>query len=966
MVVSYLKVKYFYFIIFIFIFGTFQPLLLAEPLNNLDESLKKGEISKDLILERFPKIKPIVPVKKNPSKASKANINLFTNPNSPVIDKQIKLKVNGKDRIVTIPYVNPEFLKTHPPIRQAQRIAEHNKTSRIGEEKKNKYYEVPASYELFGYPLDPTDQKRCEGENKIYELYQLAASINTQNYTEVINNAYTIYAEIYTNYIEYTDICAVMQLYLKELYVKLYKEFGTFGHFSSTSNIYFQYDQLASQYSHLNNSNTAFTSLLDICKERKNEIKANDKRLIESNNTCFKNIADYNKQLQLINEAFYNSYGIPTEEAQKKFAETIANVYNQIFSQYRTVYANYMTMNNKSAADSILKIEKTPDGYVLSGKFYEIYSSVPYKQAYKYKYTTCVPSTPTTRDCPGEYVTKTGEIDVKLYRDTDDFLYFVKEMRDLQTLDKIDEVGPTGQSRNQKRALDICDFVNDFRPSTGSEEDNIAEEKIDEKQLARYKKYAYARSESEGYEIFDYYKRKPKIKEIYFSKNEDIKLAETDIVSPREFVTLRAKYDFNDYNDSTPDYAFLCKVYTVKPTIDTTPPLPAIAAKNKAEPEIDRQKFVTLIPDNLGWGLYAKFLINENESDDKIPKPPIIKLKTKNSRSKKLPVDETVYKNIVPKNEKESIACFDADYHTNELFSIYDTNGYFCSKDNKTKRNMAGYAINLNFSDNSTHFTPADIFNKRIDNISKEFLKAGGGRHVLAMRYEEGETKTGIVFARNQADWFIVDAHGWILTSDSGGISSASDGIQLAPHELIRKDGTSEYSENMDVLVLCTCSSLNDEWFPKTNPEELPFSFAKGWHKVLPNGVILGYKHGIDVDLVNEVLKELNSYLSNEAAKNHKPTQDEIAEAWMRINAKLYSKFEIDGGNKIYFDARGATVIKQNQWKSIIDNKVGSSELFKIRSRPILKKITNGENPSTEHYEFKAGNYITHTLTLEE
>ncbi|NMD01297.1 MAG: hypothetical protein GYA62_16465, partial [Bacteroidales bacterium] len=886
---------------------------------------------------------------------------LFTSPTSPFINKQVTIKVNGNERIITIPYVNPGFLKTHPPIKKAQRISEPNKMARIGSKKAGDYPEVPAPYELFGYPLDPKDQKRCEGERKIEELYKLAASINTQNYIEVINNAYTIYAEIFTNYIEYTDICAVMQLYLKELYVKLYKEFGTFDYFGSTSNFYFQYNQLVSQYSHLKDSNSAMKAFFDICERRKSEIKANDKRLIESNITCLKNIDDYNKQLQLIKETI--NYGVPTEESQKGFADKIANIYNQMFSQYQTIYTNYMSMNDKKSADSILKIEKTPEGYSVSGKLYEVYSSIPYKQAFKYQYTTCVPSTPTSRDCSGEYVTKTGEVNVKLYRDANRFLYLVKETRESQSLDKIDEVESDGQSRNQKRVLAICDFINDFKPSSGSAEDNKAEEKIDEAQLTRYKKYAYARSESEGYEIFDYYKRKPKIKEIYFSKNEDIKLAETDIVSPREFVTLRAKYDFNDYNDSTPDYAFLCKVYTVKPAIDSTPPLPVIAAKNKAEPEIDRQKFVTLIPDNLGWGFYAKFLINENELDDKIPESPVVKLKSKNSRTRKLPANEIVYKNIVPANEKESIACFDADYFTNELFSIYDKNSYFCTKDNKSNRNIAGYSINLNFSDNNTHFTPADIFNKRIDNISKEFLKAGGGRHVLAMRYEEGETKTGIVFVRNQADWFIVDSHGWTSNS-SGGISSKSDGIQLKPCELIKKDGTSEYSENMDVLVLITCNSLSYEGI-KYAPADDHLVFAKGWHKVLPNGIILGYKHGIASTFPDIILQHLNTYLNQIISSGHTPTPNEIAEAWMNLNAQLYSKFEIDD-DVDYFDARGAAVISMvdnhHQWKAVKTKVVNNYK--EAHQNPILIKVTDSVDPDVHHYIFDPS--LIETYNMEE
>lgn len=100
MAVSFLKVKCLYFFIFFFVFGTFQPLLLAETLSTIDKSLKKGEISTDIIPDSPPKTITVTPIKKvqsKPSKitkpnssSSKENIYLFTSPTSPFINKKLQ------------------------------------------------------------------------------------------------------------------------------------------------------------------------------------------------------------------------------------------------------------------------------------------------------------------------------------------------------------------------------------------------------------------------------------------------------------------------------------------------------------------------------------------------------------------------------------------------------------------------------------------------------------------------------------------------------------------------------------------------------------------------------------------------------------------------------------------------------------------------------------------------------------
>ena len=929
--VSFLKVKCLYFFIFFFILGTFQSSLLAETLNNLDESLKTGEISEDLMLESSTKIKPIIPVKKSQSKSSiiktnssssKANINLFSLPNSSIIEKQIKIKVNGKDRIVTIPYINPEFVKTHPPIKQAKRITESNKASRIGEKKNDGYYEIPASYELFGYPLDPKDKKRCEGERKIEELYKLVASINTENYNSVMTQFYPIFYEIMENYNSYSDICAVASLYAREAFIKYYKSGGYFSYLNSTSQQYFEYLQLSTQYSHLKDSNIAFTALLDICENRKNEIKANNQKLIESNAERMTYIKQFEKELELLMSPDIVHGGIPSDETIKNYSDKIASLKDSICQQYSIIYQNYMKMNDKQSADSILKIEKTSGGYVLSGKLYEIYSSTPFQQTYKYQYTTCVPSSPTSRDCSGEYVTKTGEVKVKLYRDAYRFLNLVKELRSLQTLDKVDIIDLNGRSRNEKRTLDICDFINEFRPSSGSEEDNKAEEKIDEKQLARHKKYAYAQSEVAGYELFDYYKRKPHIKEIYLTRNEDTKLSETDIVLPREYITLRVKPDYSDYiNHYAPDYAFTCTAYTVKQlsTDPDTPLPPALAAKNKSESEIDRQKLVTLIWDNLNSGYYAKFQINENDSND------IKHSSTAKNFAIKIE-EETFSKNLIIKEkdaEKESISIIfngfltDINYQlqfqgAKNAEKLYLTNKYFLNKIDPLVRNVRGLFNNILDNEKDMiipKFNKENILSGGMQYCYFGFVGGYGGNLPIA---------TSRIMVRNQADWLIISSHGALSQEAgmSGGVAFANKqgtlDFAVSPAELIKNINTpleeSEYSEDVDVLVLLSCTAL------ALSEESNSNIFARGWHKVLPDGIILGF-NGFTSDLINKsFIYDLHLYLNQLAENGQKITYDGLKEFWRAKNEGYYNQHKSGQPRYEKLDlAKNATVIYGNQ-----------------------------------------------------
>jgi len=841
-----------------------------------------------------------------------------------MVQKNVTIMVNGKNRTVGIPYLNPEFIKKHPPIIQPENTG-NIVLARIGGKKKgSKYYEVPVSYEQLGYPLDSNDEIRCEGEKKVYELYQLVTKVNSDTFGDLINNIYGVGFEIMEKYGKYPDICAAAQLYINDATIKYCKSSGYFEHLTSTTSAYFEYSQLASQYSHLKDSNKAVEAIINICEDRKNEIQANNKRLVDENVQWMKYIVQDKKELDKLMSPSYVYYGKPDEQVLKNHAENIKRLCNSICQRYNLIYLNYMRINDKNSADKILKIEKIGSEYVISGDLYKAYC-IPYEKKLKYEYTVCLPN----RDCP-DYQTITGEETVKLFRDADCFLDIVNFIKGEQTLDKLDEIESDGRSRNERRTLDMCDYINDFKPSIGSAENNEAKEEITDEQLARRKKYAYAFGETEGYERFDFYKRKPYIKEMYITRNEDVRLSTYEIFLPHEYLTLRLKPDVSDYqNQHAPDYAFRCKVYTVKQTFDgtdvppSTPPGPSLpsatALKGKAEPEVDRYKYVTILPDNLIYGFYGKFQINEtDDTTQNLSHSSLHNLKKEEEGLESINLTLTGRDAL-----KESISCIKNLYGPEEeLKTMYLKNKYFNNINDKTKRNGLGYSNN--YYQSEKHFMVA--------NIDRQTILNGGFQLVYSQfKVTDPHHQAKLTICnpvRNQADWLIIDTHGDPDTTQKGAIIIAKPKdndpnhdekiFSVNPWELVDKINTTEaisqYDEDVDVLILLVCATLPwvDDKPNSDNPEN--FKYSKGWHKVLPKGIVLGFRRTTH-DLLNRGLTmQLDYELGKMPNMDKEQTRKWLRDFWKRANERLYINYLNNQKVTIYENENGVTI------KKVIDN----------------------------------------------
>ena len=231
--------------------------------------------------------------------------------------------------------------------------------------------------------------------------------------------------------------------------------------------------------------------------------------------------------------------------------------------------------------------------------------------------------------------------------------------------------------------------------------------------------------------------------------------------------------------------------------------------------------------------------------------------------------------NNVSDNQKESIACSRCENNLQTPLLLYQ-NTFF-------KNNLG----RTDFDHEQIKKGNADYLN------ASSFLKSGGAESVTIC-VDGTETK---ILIRNQADWFIIQGHGNLLTGSIGEIVTASNRpvivtpnshttekfkvkndnnqeitrtIEVAP--LIKKDGESEFSEDINVLVLAACDCLGT---PKT---------ICAWHKTLKvtgeDKIILGYKGKVKNYVIVRVLTGLNNIIKN----NPNITKKTIGFYWETLN----------------------------------------------------------------------------------
>lgn len=238
-----------------------------------------------------------------------------------------------------------------------------------------------------------------------------------------------------------------------------------------------------------------------------------------------------------------------------------------------------------------------------------------------------------------------------------------------------------------------------------------------------------------------------------------------------------------------------------------------------------------------------------------------------------------------PNNQKKNLAVIRAESGTPFIWNLY-SNPYF--------KNKLGLGT---FENSETNFE------NLIFKLSENFFKSGG---IEPVKCEYGNIKC-VALIKNQADWLVFVGHGNPKTGSIGMEYSKENpnpnAIILIPRKdkvvfdeisnqyvkvpgLIRNDGTSEYSENVDVLMQTSCGVLN-------TPDHI-----KDWHNVLPKGIILGYNVDIYQLGANEILAKFNTLLNNSAGSSL--SFEEIGNKWCEYNREISDNYGTFTSSRYY------------------------------------------------------------------
>ncbi|HBC73714.1 MAG TPA: hypothetical protein DC017_02425, partial [Candidatus Wallbacteria bacterium] len=378
------------------------------------------------------------------------------------------------------------------------------------------------------------------------------------------------------------------------------------------------------------------------------------------------------------------------------------------------------------------------------------------------------------------------------------------------------------------------------------------------------------------------YKKETKVKEIRFETNEFSGVSNSShVFAAKERVCIKCYYELGYYNQ----YYQPPIVITLTSTVS------------------NRYKYVTVIGNRGETNPYAIFQPNEIEETPPIPPPvpdpppgpPAITVAVKVDGDTAPILNINLIK-TTRNAQKESISVLsgfkddDSGNAVEDGLTLYNKKDFFAYQ--LTRATLKG----------------ADLPNNVVD-VSKIFCLQGG--EVIYANYQELK---GYTIVANQADWFMIEAHGDFIDGRLEFMNSYNKKYQVTPKELEGK-----YDEDMDVLILNACYCL--KWTSKRTE----ISGVKRWQKVLPNGLIIGYGMSIKPYTTKEIFKTF----SEKIIKNMEPK--EITDLWLKIHADVLNEpgyTNYDPTNHV----EGAACI--------INEKCGRNEL-------IRQVITNDEGSET-------------------
>lgn len=760
-------------------------------INDVKQSLKKGKVKTEDTKTNSTNIKTDPTqskVKQNlkridlPSNYNGKKEDFFKNFYKPL--KEIKIGV--KQISIRSSSNKPNTNKTNSKVSGPQRIQDTVKKSNKGEA----VFALPNPAQEFGFSETQEDKIRVQGEAEVTKLYEKAKSIvwgsaeNPKILKEMHDLAYDV---IFTKYSRYPDLCAISRLYLIDVTARFYlnpayplKEYsnGTFG--GKDNNYYKRYLQIINDYIH-EKKDANISKIFDIiAQQRMNIIWENDAGAATN---ITEDQAKIQTGLENLNEMINESAYYP--DAEKAYIGAVVDEMSLILSYYRDMYYWSIMTGDYQTAHSIFNYGVENGKIKFTGTFMDVYSSIPKQVIFHYV---------SGYNEQGDPIIKDKMVD--LYKEATQLLSMVELFRASETKVNEQEFDAKDKNLTQAKIEASCDWLSAFKPSPSDDEN--PPEVISDTELETVNNNAYGEN--------NYYKNKPIIKRMYFTRDENIELTSEDIPRASDRITIR--WEIDSAQPVGPSY-------DIKTTIHSN--------------ISNRYRQLTMKQDYEIHGYYEKFRPNETNN----------------------PLDKENLINNGKNALNKSIAYFSSD-NDNVVPTMYD-NPFFYNK--------------LGFSNNDPQtFDPK----KGIFKNSYGFLKSGGAEYITI------EDKA-YALIRNQANWFIVNSYS--LPINYSGAIGEVNGPQLHPKSLFRSDGTSEYNENIDVLVLASGNCLN--WIDPTISSNY-FNFSYAWHKVLPgnDSIILGYKNTVSPELVRTALIKLDLRL----AQSKPFTNNEIGTMWKEIN----------------------------------------------------------------------------------
>ena len=834
------------------LFG-FIPAVHAEGLSGLKGSLKKGNINEDNAIEtpvQLPDIKAKKPLVLRQTKNNESNnvIGVFA-------PKTIKIKNKGK---ITIPQFNyiktpPNFLsiKTSKP----KRISDPKLVPvEINSEKADfSYTPLPDDSELFN-GITSTDEIQAKA-NAIKELRRL----ETEFHKNPPSSEYATYnleahAQIFVNEnSKYPDLCALMRLVALEEFVKRswqgLTQDNTYNNPQGLEAKYYiigKFNEIIRYYSSYTDSTIA--SVINKSQNRIAQINQYVQPHIESIKQRIALFIPYNEE----NKKYIKNFLADTylDYQQSEFPRNIKYMYRGIFDNYNQLAAAYYLTRNYS---QLALLEKEMDDY---------YAQISSKVTIKFK-------TP-----QGAIFEKTFEN----IKEPDAYLS-VKASIVLQSAKSIlfDENCPLGYNDIKTKSEEIIKQIDNAEPP--------------------YPDYLSSVKRN-----LEYYKQRPIIKKIKFYKDEKTPIGETEICNPTDRLIIKFEIENPIINGN------YVMAYPFEILFEST------TSKRTRKIMVKQNSFYVFYQETVQF--------NQNNSNEEAYKDKNLINNAKRETSGFL----------LPK--KTYISLYDMEVFNLPAYIFYSTNNFF----NEKTQNSNGYATwydreyNKGLNDHLSNHSPIDpaelkqkYTNNNIIKPSSSFLKSAGMEYVQAyyMKNDPQSVKAQVAL-KNQADVFIVDVHGWDTGTynnikPNGGLIEAalpdSEGdpdtseilVKLPLYDLIKKDGSSEYSENLKLLVLLSCSCL--DWrgnWQSENPKD--WIFAHGWYKVLPQGLILGYTTEPRAMVTKNAIARFNSLLLESANKNL--TFSSICQEWGKMNEDAYRTYiKNPEENRSYEGAEGASII---------------------------------------------------------